>query len=562
MPFFQDPPRLAHAFHSDRVLRSYLARTLPEDVRREAVPTLEALGELTAGKLYELTLQDWASEPTLTTWDPWGRRIDRIEVTATWKEARKIACSFGLIGTPYEKQYGEHGRAVQAALIYLFAPSTDVYSCPLAMTDGATKTLLAHKNAPLVERAVARLMSRDPSIAWTSGQWMTERTGGSDVSATETEARPGEDGRYRLHGTKWFTSAITSEMALTLARPTGNPAGSRGLALFYVETRDEAGGMNGILVNRLKDKLGTRKVPTAELTLDGAWATPVAGLTDGVRAIAPMLNITRLWNSICSISGMRRGIALARDYATRRGAFGAMLSDRPLHLDTLAGLQAEFEAAFHLVLSVAEILGREEAGVATEEESRLLRLLTPLSKLTTGKQAVAVASEILESFGGAGYVEDTGLPALLRDAQVLPIWEGTTNVLSADVLRVVAKEGALPLLLARVAALTEAARDPALAEAGSIALAAARRAAAWISEAGRDPAAVEAGARRFSLTLGRSFELAALVRHAQWSLDHERDGRARAAALRFAQSGVDLLRAGDDGAAARALANDEALPVA
>jgi acyl-CoA dehydrogenase len=561
MAFFQDPPRLAHAFHDDRVLRSYLTRALPEDARREAIPALEALGELASGELFERMIEHRASEPRLVTWDAWGHRVDRIEVTPTWKEARKIACEAGLVGTPYEGRLGEHARPVQAALIYLFHPSTDTYTCPLAMTDGAARTLLAHRNTALIDRAVARLVSRRPDEAWTSGQWMTERTGGSDVGLTETVARKDESGSYRLYGTKWFTSAITSEMALTLARPEGNGPGSRGLALFYLETRDEHGHPNGLLVNRLKDKLGTRKLPTAELTLDGALATPVVGLSDGVRAIAPMLNITRYWNSVCAISGMRRGLALARDYARRRRAFGATLSERPLHLDTLADVQAEFEAAFHLVLFTAELLGREEAGVASDEETRLLRLVTPLAKLTTGKQTVAAASEILEAFGGAGYVEDTGLPALLRDAQVLPIWEGTTNVLSLDVLRVVAKEGSLPALLGRIEALVGTARDTALAEAGASALAAARHAAAWLGEGGRDPLAVEAGARRFALTLGRSMELAALVRHAQWSIDHEHDGRARAAAVRFARHGVDLLGAGGDLAGARALANDEALGV-
>src|SRR5262249_34400023 len=157
-------------------------------------------------------------------------------------------------------------------------------------------------------------------------------------------------------GRKWFTSAITSQMALTLARPEGNPAGGKGLALFYVETRDADGRPNGILVNRLKDKLGTRKLPTAELTLDGVPAEPVAGLDNGVRAIAPMLNVTRTWNAISAVSYMRRGIALARDYARKRVAFGSPLADKPLHVDTLAGLQAEFEAALHLTFNVVELL--------------------------------------------------------------------------------------------------------------------------------------------------------------------------------------------------------------
>src|SRR5207253_2488334 len=151
--------------------------------------------------------------------------------------------------------------------------------------------------------------------------------------------------RYRLYGTKWFTSATTSQMALTLARPEGNPAGGRGLALFFVEVRDAQGAMNGISINRLKDKLGTRKVPTAELTLDGTIALPVCGTTDGIRNISPMLNVTRTWNAVGALAGMRRGIALARDYARRRVQFGSALADKPLHTDTLAHMQAEFEGA-------------------------------------------------------------------------------------------------------------------------------------------------------------------------------------------------------------------------
>jgi alkylation response protein AidB-like acyl-CoA dehydrogenase len=573
MPFFQDGPRLSHPLHDDRVLRSYLARALPEPARREATEELAALGDLCAGKLYDLMLEDRLRLPSLVQWDAWGQRIDRIELTRLWQEARAVACRFGLVATPYEKRHGEHARPVQAALIYVFHPSTDVYTCPLAMTDGAAKTLLSHRAAPLLDRALPRLTSRDPATAWTSGQWMTERTGGSDVGLSETEARPAEDGRFRLYGTKWFTSAATSEMALTLGRPPGGPPGGRGLALFYLETRDAEGRLNGIQINRLKDKLGTRKVPTAELTLDGALAVPVAGLTDGVRNIAPMLNVTRLWNSVCAIATMRRGLSLARDYARRRFAFGSLLSERPLHVDTLAGLQAELEGAFHLVFLTAELLGREEAASVSADEAALLRLVTPLAKLTTARQAVAVASEVLEAFGGAGYVEDTGLPALLRDAQVLSIWEGTTNVLSLDALRTAqaggrprapsdgAKDAPLAALVALARSLASTARDRALADAGKKALAAVERAAAWVTEKGRSPAEIEAGARGFALTLGRSLELALLVRHAQWSIDHEHDGRARAAALRFARHGVDRL---DDAAAiaeSTALGDDRPLPV-
>jgi acyl-CoA dehydrogenase len=376
------------------------------------------------------------------------------------------------------------------------------------------------------------------------------------VGLTETVARQDADGTWRLHGRKWFTSAAASQMTLTLARPEGNPAGGHGLAIFYLETRDADGRLKNIQIHRLKDKLGTRALPTAELTLDGAPAELVKGTTDGIRNITPMLNITRTWNAVMSAGGMRRGIALARDYARRRRAFGASLAEKPLHVDTLAGLQAEFEAAFHLTFFVVELLGKRETDEMNDEERALLRVLTPVMKLLTGKQAVAVASEVLECFGGAGYVEDTGLPRLLRDAQVLPIWEGTTNVLSLDTLRALARDGGWEPLEQRIGRLSQA-RDHSLSEAGQVARTALARAREWLAGAqGQDPREVEAGARRFAMTLGRSLALSLLIHHAQWALDEERDPLPRAAALRFAGAGIDTVVSMDRDAAWM-LANDE-----
>jgi alkylation response protein AidB-like acyl-CoA dehydrogenase len=543
--FFQAPPRLGNQFDDDRVLQTYLARVMPPGDHERAAAELRSLGELSGGALYELQMADRLNEPRLTQWSPWGRRLDEIEVSPLWKEAARLAAERGLVATGYEGKYGALSRVVQFALVYLFAPSSDVYTCPLAMTDGAARTLLAHQNKALIDRAVPHLTSRDPATMWTSGQWMTERTGGSDVGLSETVARLDDQGRWRLSGTKWFTSATTSQMALTLARPEGNPAGGRGLAMFYLEQLTPEGARNGISVNRLKDKLGTRKVPTAELTLDGAIATPVVGLSEGTRSITPMLNITRTWNAVCAAGGMRRGLALARDYAHRREAFGAVLADKTLHLETLAGLAAESEAAFLLTFFAVELLGKSEAGAASEADQAILRLATPVVKATTGKQAVAVASEVLEAFGGAGYVEDTGLPMLLRDAQVLPIWEGTTNVLSLDALRALGAGGeGLGAWRLEIARRTESLRDPSLIALARQALGAIDRASAWLAEtypAGRP--AVEAGARGFLLTLGRAMALGLLTEQAQWALDHRQDPRSAHAARRFARHGIDLLGA-------------------
>ncbi len=558
MPFFQTAPSLGNQYRDDRVLRSHLTRALPPDMLRAIESNLDAMGELSGDRLFKMQIEDRLNEPKLIQWDAWGHRVDRIEVSPLWREAAIIAAEQGVVATAYERRHGALSRVHQMALLHLFNPSTDVYSCPLAMTDGAAKTLLSHKNQALIDRAIPHLTSRDPNQMWTSGQWMTERTGGSDVGISETVARQTPEG-WRLFGTKWFTSATTSQMALTLGRPEGNAEGGRGLALFYLERYAPDGSNNGIFVNRLKDKLGTRKVPTAELTLDGTLAVPVLGLDGGIRNISPMLNITRTWNAVCAVSGMRRAIALARDYARRRVQFGAALSDKPLHTDTLAGLQAEYEAAFQLVFRAVALLGREEAGELSGHETELLRVITPIAKLLTGKQAVEIASEACEAFGGAGYIEDTGIPLVLRDAQVLPIWEGTTNVLSLDVLRALGRSSdALTAIEAEIDRASKGVRDAKLGECVRAAKEAFNHARSWAGESFMsDRNALEAGARRFAMTLGRTLSLALLCEHAQWSLDNERDGRARAAALRFVRHGIDRIGVTDLSDAA--LARDDAM---
>jgi acyl-CoA dehydrogenase len=514
MSFTQSAPALDNQYDEDAALRSLLDRILTPPVRAAAEPELREMGRISA-ELYPEQLADLPNEPRLVQWDAWGNRVDRIELTPLWRRAERIAAERGVVAAAYDGPFGAANRIHQLALAYLFTPSTDIYSCPLAMTDGAARALLESGNQALVDRAVPRLTSRDPAAFWTSGQWMTETTGGSDVSRTATQARRGTDGEWRLHGRKWFTSAASSQMALTLARPEGGGEGSRGLALFYLETRDASGRLQGIRIDRLKDKLGTRKLPTAELTLDGAVAHPVCGLEGGVRGIAPMLNVTRTWNAISACALMRRGLALSRAYSRERTAFGRRLAELPLHAETLDGLEAELLGALHLTFRVAALLGAREAGELDDRGRLLLRLLTPLAKLTTGRQVVAVTSEVVESFGGAGYVEDTGIPMLLRDAQVLSIWEGTTNVLSLDLLRALEAPGAAQLLAMEAERALHHVGDGGLREVADRTHRSMGEAIAWWAAQQGKPA-LEAGARRFALTLGRALQVALLLEHGAW----------------------------------------------
>ncbi len=556
--FFQDPPRLTDEWDGDVALRRLLGRLLPADVLEAVTPDLADLGLRAATDLLDLhnTVNRRDREPTLTHFDAWGTRIDEVEVSDEFLACGAVGTEAGVVAAGHEGTFGQHDRINQFARTYLWSPSSALYSCPMAMTDGAATTLRALGDDDVIARAVPHLISRDPGSAWTSGQWMTERTGGSDVGISETIAVPVDgDGRtWRLYGTKWFTSAVTSQMALTLARPEGNPDGGRGLAMFYVEVRDEDGNLNDIEVLRLKDKLGTRQMPTAELKLNGTLAHLVGEPANGTRNIAPMLTITRIWNAVTAASGIRRAVALAEDYARRREAFGRLLVDQPLHRTTLAALKVQHEAALQLSFRAVELLGKEEAGVATEDESAGLRLLLPIMKLVTAKQAVAAASEALEAFGGAGYIEDTNLPALLRDAQVLPIWEGTTNVLSLDALRALQREDALSPFIEDVRRAATSTQDAGLAAIGKQAIEAAEHAATWVADGMSGPGidAVQHGARRWAMTLGRSMQAALLAQQAQHDLD--RGVRTTAAVARkFAADGLDLLQPAGEFAADDAL---------
>jgi len=565
--FFQDPPTLANQYDDDHVLRRYLSRHVPAEVLAEIEPDLHRFGDRVVGDVLAMGEDAHAHEPHLVQFDPWGRRIDHIETARGWQELDRVSAEEGLVAIGYERRFGPLSRLYQYAKLYLFNPSSATYSCPLAMSDGAARLIEVMRDEQLLVGAYQRLTTRDPAQFWTSGQWMTERTGGSDVGRTETIAQHERGPWFRLHGTKWFTSATTSQMTMTLARiedAGGNTVtGSRGLSLFYLETRDSSGALNNIVIHRLKDKLGTRSLPTAELSMEGTRAKLLGDPGDGVRNITTLVNITRLHNVIGALSGMRRSLALARDYAQKREAFGKLLINQPLHVETLAELAVDFQAGFQLGFRALELLGKEECGTANSDESAVLRLLTPLAKLYTAKQAIAGASEVVEGFGGAGYVENTGYPRILRDAQVLSIWEGTTNVLSLDALRAIEKSDALGPFLAEIDELLASVTVTELSGAVDATREAASRLRAYLPVAldeGRDY--VQAGARGFAYGLARLMAAALLLDEAQWSFQAHGDGQGIVVARRWCQRQLAPLVAADADwrSQSEALARD--LPVA
>jgi acyl-CoA dehydrogenase len=536
MGFLQDAPQLAHPHRNDRLLIALLDRAFPSKRRKALDADLDALGDY-AQMARERSARTTRRKPILAQWDAWGGRVDRIELTTAWTEGPQLTTRYAVLAAGHENH--EYARLEEFARVYVYHLASEFYTCPLAMTDGAATALKASGNKSLIDRALPHFLSRDAHNFWLSGQWMTENAGGSDVGNTETMAKQDADGQWRLYGRKWFSSAVVGEAALALARPEGSAAGPAALALFYVETMDGADRKPQLIIDRLKDKLGTHELPTAEIHLDGLPAWPVGELAHGVRQVASMLNVTRTWNAICAVASMARAISLARDYATRRQVFGRSLREQPLHAQTLADMQAEFEGAFALAFEVAYLLGRVEQNAATLQETASLRLLTPLAKLWTGKMAVSLCSEALECFGGAGYIEDTGLPQLLRDAQVYAIWEGTTNVLSLDSLRALAGNNSFAALRKVIAGWLGDAHN---AQA-SFAVHAALDAAATHMDAQKvERNVLEAGARGIAITLARCSAAALLARQAAWSSSRG-DERPAAALRRFLGHG--LLRLSD-----------------
>lgn len=439
------------------------------------------------------------NHPVLRTLTTFGQenRNDPLWTTSGWQRLKEIGYAEGVVAVAYSQSPETshiNRRIYEFSLNHLWSVTGTMTGCPMSMTDGAATLMSKHLKDPdgdqlgrlrVFEEAYRRLTSRDPSYAWTSGQWMTERTGGSDVSGTETLATrltPDElaedeqDGRsedavgmplgpWRIDGFKWFSSATDSEMAILLAR-TG-----KGLSAFYMPMRRrgtpisnivnlEAPAtteLNGVRIQRLKNKLGTKSLPTAELELKGARAWLIGTEGRGVAEISAVLNITRLSTATGSIANWSRGLAICRAYSKVRKVRGGLLQDNPAHLRWMASETVKYHAASHFAFFGVALQGALEqshsAVVANTKAARLvptdkteiavlLRLLLPVMKAQVSVASVHGLRQCMECLGGVGYCEnneDGGLlniAKIYRDNLVNPIWEGTVSVMAEDVVRV------------------------------------------------------------------------------------------------------------------------------
>jgi alkylation response protein AidB-like acyl-CoA dehydrogenase len=334
--------------------------------------------------------------------------------------------------------------AAKYALTYLYVQAEFGVCCPLSMTDALTRTIRKFADPALVARYLPALTSQDMDTLTQGAMFMTEQQAGSDVGGVKTIAR--KDGKdWRLHGDKWFCSNADAGLALVLARPEDAPAGTAGLSLFLLPRTLPDGSPNKYRLLRLKDKLGTRGMPSGEIKLEGALAYLVGDPQQGFKQMADMINMSRLSNGMRAAGLMRRALTEALFVARNRQAFGRPLIELPLMRRQLLKLMLPAEAARSVLFLSSKELEKADAG--DEAARRRVRLLTPLIKFRACRDARKATGDAMEVRGGVGYTEEWSDPRLVRDAHLGSIWEGTSNIVALDVLRAIRREQCLEALL-------------------------------------------------------------------------------------------------------------------
>ncbi|KAM0418867.1 hypothetical protein ACHAPT_012234 [Fusarium lateritium] len=495
--FFQRPPVLQNQFYDDATYQRCFKLFLPQHVIRQVEVEVATLGdEVLSDQVFAWITDAELNKPYLkgSGRDVFGQWKGDLVTGEGWRGLQSFGLSHGFVAAGYDTPYGPFSRAYQFLRLQLWTASCANVTCPSAMQDGAARLLQTHLHTPelrarltdeqkrVLENAFSHLISRDPDYAWTSGQWMTERTGGSDVSLTETTAvyKPTPKaqlaskteniplGPWSINGFKWFSSATDSRMTVLLARTAKG-----GLSTFLAPMRkhdphattttghpvENGEALNGVRIQRLKNKSGTQSLPTAELALEDMRGWLIGQDGRGIHEISTVLTLTRVHSSVAAMSYVGRGLAIARAYARVReiGAGKGVrvkLIESPLHMRTLAKMTCEYRGLMLLTMLTTHVLGASEHPTdsnmsspaltaltpSTKDAAPLIRVLTQLTKAYVCKASVQLLFSCMECLGGVGYLlneeqEYLNVARLHRDCAVLPIWEGTTDVLSTDFLR-------------------------------------------------------------------------------------------------------------------------------
>jgi putative acyl-CoA dehydrogenase len=499
--FNQAPPLAGHDVAADEALLTAVAAHGAGWV----LPQLRELGRSAgSAEVIEQARQANEHSPELRTHDRTGHRIDEVEFHPAWHQLMAAAVGHGLHATPWAStRPGAH--VARAAKFYVWTQAEAGHGCPISMTYSVVPALrhapeLAARFEPLLAAAVYDPGLRIPEskAGLLAGMAMTEKQGGSDVRANTTAAEPAGDGSYLITGHKWFCSAPMSDLFLILAQAPG------GLTCFLLPRVLPDGTRNEMRLQRLKDKLGNRSNASSEVEYAGAVAWPVGEPGRGVATIIEMVSSTRLDCVLGSAASIRQACVEAAYHTAHRRAFGLKLADQPAMAAVLADLTLESQAATTLAMRLAAAADLAARGAAAE--AALLRVLLPAAKHWVCKRAPAVVGEALECLGGNGYVEESVLPRLYRDAPLNSIWEGSGNVTALDLLRALARTpDGIDALRDEVG--LAAGADPRLDQAAET---------LWreVALAAADPAGAPVTARRLAGLLTVTVQAALLARYA------------------------------------------------
>ena len=529
----------------DPTLRYEAERVYPDEEFEWAAPILDEYGAVVGNTIADNADVIDRNEPELHTYDGDGKVQNHVEYhplqfdneRLTYDDFRLTHDAFHAPPDRDEPVGLLHPLTMQTLLCY-----TDVgFACPASMTVGAA-IVLEKFGGDSVAQYFEALTARDYDEHIEGAMFLTEKQGGSDVGANETTAVPQDDDSYELTGEKWFCSNIDAQGALALARTPDAPEGTDGLSLFVVPHELPDGSLNDATFRRLKDKLGTLSVPTGELEFEGATGYLVGDEQQGFRQMTEMLNYERLTNATGAVGVMGRALLEAKVHAADREVFGETIQEYPLLRRDLVELTVDYEAAAAFTFEAAKWYDRRERAYPDEDTDafRLMRLLVPIAKYRTGEMVVDTASYAMEVLGGNGYVRDRVTHRLLRDAQVLPIWEGTSNILSLDVLRALNREDAhealFPLVNDHLDTVTQPFLDP-LADTVESAFHDLQTALATL--AGEDDDYAQYHAKRLSDLIFDVVAGAVLLAEAQQQLDDAEDARKALVAEWFVRDQFD-----------------------
>lgn len=439
-------------YHSDKILRNYFRHNTSAAGYAYMQDKLEYTGEQAAGVMNELSLQADKHGPELVKRNFTGENIDKINFHPAYWELMKIAVKSEMFRVKWEpalqQKFNSEKQRLGFASGYLYAMSECGQYCPLCMTDGVARLVDLFCKEEDRERLLPHIATDNAADLYTGAMFLTEKTGGSDVGASITVAEHLEDNVYLLNGEKWFCSNANAQLIFALARTDNDIKGTKGLSIFLLENPLPNGERNYMEVIRLKDKLGVRSMASAECILRDTKGKLVGKENEGFKVMVEMVNLSRLYNSVAALATSRRALIEAYQFQCARTTFGKPAIEHALIRTKLTELAALNVANFYLVWRAIEALDNADNG--DKKEMSLFRIINPMTKKWSAETGVYITRESMELMGGLGYIEDGVMPKLMRDMMVLPIWEGSGNIIVLDMLRAFFKSDGFDTLSAEI----------------------------------------------------------------------------------------------------------------